>query len=245
VIGFAGYGNVSQGAQSVIDDNLPVEELQPEELETLAGRSDLSPHHLYKVVFKESHMVEPALGQEFQLQEYYDHPERYRAAFERYLPHLDILVNCIFWTDRYPRLVTLDWCRDAFAEGASPKLKVIGDISCDVGGSIECTVEATTLGNPVFTYDPITASHDFGHQGRGLTIVAVDNLPAALARESSTFFGDALTGLLPALAAARWDGKLDESGLPPELRRAVIVWRGQLSPDFRYLEEHLRANQEQ
>ncbi|TNF71422.1 MAG: hypothetical protein EP299_11835, partial [Acidobacteria bacterium] len=60
VIGFAGYGNVSKGAQSVIDDSLPVEELQPEELETLAGRSDLSPHQLYKVVFKESHMVEPA-----------------------------------------------------------------------------------------------------------------------------------------------------------------------------------------
>ena len=241
VIGFAGYGNVSQGAQSVIDDNLPVEEVQPEELETLAGRSDLSAHHLYKVVFKESHMVEPVQGQEFQLQEYYDHPERYRAAFERYLPHLDVLVNCIFWTDRYPRLVTLDWCRDAFAGDTNPKLKVIGDISCDVGGSIECTVEATTLGDPVYTYDPVTGSHGFGHQGRGLTIVAVDNLPAALARESSTFFGDTLKGLLPALAAARWDGELAESGLPPELQRAVIVWRGQLSPEFRYLEEHLHA----
>ncbi|TNF74528.1 MAG: hypothetical protein EP299_07120, partial [Acidobacteria bacterium] len=213
----------------------------PEELETLAGRSDLSPHQLYKVVFKESHMVEPAEGQEFELQEYYDHPERYRGTFEKYLPHLDVLVNCIFWTERYPRLVTLDWCRERFAETTSPRLKVIGDISCDVGGSIQCTVEATTLGNPVYIYDPVSGSHEFGYQGRGLTILAVDNLPAALARESSTFFGNALSGLVPELAAASWDGELEESGLPPELERAVIVWRGRLTPDYRYLEEHLVA----
>jgi alpha-aminoadipic semialdehyde synthase len=241
VIGFAGYGNVSKGAQSVIDDNLPVEEIQPEELETLAGRSDLSPHHLYKVVFEERHMVEPTEGQEFQLQEYYDHPERYRSTFERHLTHLDVLVNCIFWTERYPRLVTLDWCGERFAEGAGPKLKVIGDISCDVGGSIQCTVEATSLGDPVYTYDPITGNHSFGHQGRGLTILAVDNLPAALARESSAFFGDALSGFVPDLAAARWDGELHESGLPPELQRAVIVWRGKLTADFQYLKECLPA----
>jgi alpha-aminoadipic semialdehyde synthase len=241
VIGFAGYGNVSMGAQSVIDDNLPVEELQPEELETLNQRSNLSPHHVCKVVFKEAHMVEPAEGQEFQLQEYYDHPERYRGAFEKFLPQLDVLVNCIFWTERYPRLVTLDWCREQFAADASPKLKVIGDISYDAGGSIQCTVEATSLGNPVYTYDPVTGSHSFGHEGRGLTILAVDNLPAALARESSAFFGEALSAFVPDLARARWDGELHDSGLPPELQRAVIVWRGSLTPDFQYLEGHLPA----
>jgi len=118
---------------------------------------------------------------------------------------------------------------------------VIGDISCDVGGSIQCTVEATSLGNPVYTYDPVTGSHSFGHEGRGLTILAVDNLPAALARESSAFFGEALSAFVPDLARARWDGELHDSGLPPELQRAVIVWRGSLTPDYQYLEGHLPA----
>ena len=47
-LGIAGYGNVSRGAQEILD-LLPVIEIEPEEL---AALSEYSEHHIYKVVFK-------------------------------------------------------------------------------------------------------------------------------------------------------------------------------------------------
>ena len=80
ICGFAGYGNVSTGAQEIYD-MLPVQEIAPSELADFAQRD---PHHLYKVVFKEKDMVEPVDSDSlFELQNYYDHPEKYRSRFER------------------------------------------------------------------------------------------------------------------------------------------------------------------
>ncbi|MBM4320940.1 MAG: hypothetical protein FJ125_13555, partial [Deltaproteobacteria bacterium] len=105
VVGFTGYGNVSQGAQEVFDALEPLA-VAPEALlsgEPLPGDPART---LYKVVFAEEHMVEPREpGQPFVLQDYYDHPERYRATFARFLPALTMLINGIYWTERYPRLV--------------------------------------------------------------------------------------------------------------------------------------------
>ena len=80
-------------------DLLPVIEIEPEEVATVAASTDYSRHHIYKAVFKEWHMVEPASPDGvFELQDYYDHPEKYRGVFEQYIPHLTVLVNAIFWT---------------------------------------------------------------------------------------------------------------------------------------------------
>ena len=72
-------------------------------------------------------------GGDFDLQEYYQQPELYEGRFEDYLPHLDVLLNTIYWEPRYPRLVTKQWVK----ENRDPRLQVIGDISCDIDGSID------------------------------------------------------------------------------------------------------------
>ncbi|MDX1389082.1 MAG: hypothetical protein R3344_07825, partial [Acidobacteriota bacterium] len=101
VFGFAGYGNVSLGAQEIFD-LLPHREVSPEDLGVAAAGAGT----LIKVVFKEENMVvrrEDAGS--FDLQEYYGHPERYRGDFARHMPHLTVLMNCIYWAPQYPRLV--------------------------------------------------------------------------------------------------------------------------------------------
>ena len=81
IVGVAGYGNVSRGAQEILD-LLPVIEIEPEEVPALAAGGSASRHHLYKTVFKEWHMVEPKEpGATFELQDYYQHPEKYRGTF--------------------------------------------------------------------------------------------------------------------------------------------------------------------
>jgi len=238
VVGFSGYGRVSQGAQEMFD-LLPHEEIRPEELSGLAKNRKQTKHGLFKVVFKEEHLVESVSGRPFDLQDYYDHPEGYRSVFESYLPHLTVLVNCIYWTPSYPRLVTKTALEKLWNETKRPVLQVIGDISCDINGSIECTEKSTTPDVPVFLYDPLSRTVQDGFSGDGVVVMAIDNLPAELPRESSLFFSQGLKEFMPSLAAADFSGSFEECGLSAPLRRAAVLFRGSLTPDYSYLRGYL------
>ena len=52
VVGFAGYGNVSQGAQEILDI-LPIKEISLDQLDDIQNKKDADCHTLYKVIFKE------------------------------------------------------------------------------------------------------------------------------------------------------------------------------------------------
>ncbi|MGD8535148.1 MAG: hypothetical protein PVF66_04795, partial [Candidatus Aminicenantes bacterium] len=132
VCGFVGYGHVSLGAQDIFD-LLPFEEIQPGNIASLFEEKNYVSNKLYKVVFKEENLVEPIEPNvRFELQDYYDHPQKYRSVFDSSLPFFAILVNCIFWTPDYPRFVTKESLKQLFLENVRPRLRVIGDISCDV-----------------------------------------------------------------------------------------------------------------
>ncbi|MEJ2209982.1 MAG: bifunctional lysine ketoglutarate reductase /saccharopine dehydrogenase family protein [Anaerolineae bacterium] len=238
VIGVAGYGNVSRGAQEMLD-LLPTIEIDPREVPALVSSGEYSRHHVYKAVFHERHLVEPVEpGAVFHLQDYYDHPEKYRGVFESYLPYLNVVVNAIFWTERYPRLVTKEGLKALFA-GPGPRLRVIGDISCDVEGAIEATVKATEPGDPLYVYDPRDGSVADGHEGRGVVIMAVDILPSELPREASADFSRVLKPYIPALARCDLAAPLQDLDLPPEIKRAVIAHQGHLAPDYEYIHQYL------
>ena len=239
IIGISGYGNVAAGAREILAE-LPTREVAPDALGQLFDEP--SPHCLYQTTFREEHIVEPvSTGAVFELQDYYDNPENYRSVFDRYLPHLTALVNCIYWDARYPRLVTLEQLKTLFGGAEPPRLKVIGDLSCDIEGAIQCTVKSTEPADPVYVYDPENGSVNSGVEGRGPVVLAVEILPAELPREASEEFSKALAHFLPALAAADFSVPFDQLDLPPELKRAVIVHRGKLTPDYTYLEEYLTA----
>ncbi len=236
VCGFTGYGNVSVGAQEIFD-LLPVKEITPQEL--LGQNFGQGDTKLFKVVFKEEHIVEPRNPEgSFDLQEYYDKPELYRGVFDRYLPFLTILMNCVYWDEKYPRIVPLESLEQLFAS-ETPKLKIIGDISCDVKGGVEATVKATQPDDPVFVYDPASSEHRMGFAGPGVAILAVDNLPCELPREASLHFSNALKPFIENLSLSDLDKPFDELELAPELKRALILHRGVLTPDFEYMQEYL------
>lgn len=237
VFGFTGYGNVSQGAQEILDLLQP--HVVPPARLAEAGEG---PDPLIKVVFHEQHLVEHRQGAPFELQDYYDRPERYSSTFEGYLEQLSVLVNCIYWDARYPRLVTLDKLREMWSRGVQPRLRVIGDISCDIEGSIEATVRCTVPDNPVYLYNPLTGKTEDGCAGEGPVILAVDNLPAELPREASESFSMALMPFVPSLASADFTGPFDACDLPDPIRRAVIVYQGELTEEYSHLSEYLASS---
>ena len=235
IVGVTGAGNVAKGVLEVLEP-LPTRELAPSEVAALvADPAAADDKVVYTVTFREEHLVRPAGEHAFALQDYYDHPERYESDFEQYLPHLTLLLNCIYWTERYPRVVRKQDLP------AMVRCKVIGDISCDVEGSIEATVKATEPGDPVYTYDPESDGARMGVAGEGPVICAVDILPAELPRDASESFANALEPYAREIAAADYSASLEDSGLPEPIQRSCIVWRGELTPDYAYLQEHLDA----
>ena len=239
VFGFTGYGRVSRGAQSVFD-LLPSKEIEPAQLKELVDSGTASPRHIYKVVFRKPDLYAHRISRKrFSTTEFNRHPERFRSRFASALPFLTVIVNGIYWEPGSPRLVTRHALASLFDRQKQPRLRVIGDISCDVRGSIEATVKTTDGTNPVYVFLPRNGKSRDGWKGRGPVILAVDKLPTELPQESSEAFGRALLPFVPALAAADFSRSISQLDLPRILCRAIIVHRGRLTKRFRKLQSPL------
>jgi alanine dehydrogenase len=232
--GFAGYGQVSRGAQEIFN-LLPVRHAHPRELESLEPAADVC----YSSIFQERDMVAPLdSGRVFDLNEYDEHPERYKPVFFGYVKHLTLLVNGIYWEERYPRFITKEQFAELYRQPA--RLRVVGDITCDLDGSLACTRRATTPDSPIYVYDPLTGETRDGVEGNGPVVLAVDFLPCELPVDASRHFSESLRPFVAGLATADLRKPLEETGLPEELQRATIVHRGALTESYEYLKEFLR-----
>jgi alpha-aminoadipic semialdehyde synthase len=210
--------------------------VKPEDLSKIQPNN----HALYKCVFKEVHMVEPRdLSNKFELNDYYKNgSKKYRGIFQRHIPFLVVLLNCIYWTKKYPRLVTKEFIRNHWNE-KTRKLRIIGDISVDMEGAIEFTTITTTPANPAFTYIISEDQPKLGIKGDGPVVIAVDNLPCELPRESSTSFSETLLQFIPVLAQTDFTVPFDQLKLPRELKNAIIVYQGKLVKNYEYLTQYL------
>jgi alpha-aminoadipic semialdehyde synthase len=235
VVGFAGYGNVSTGAQEILDI-LPVKEVAPKDIKTI--QKTPSNKVVYKVIFKEEDIVEPiSTEKEFNLQDYYNNPHLYQSVFHNYINQLSILMNCIYWDKQYPRLFTKKFMKNNYDNNT--KLLVIGDISVDINGAIEFTKKVTTPDNPIFIYNPLSGEIKDGCAGSGIVVMAVDNLPCELPKESSQAFSDSLIGCIPSIVKADFSVDFNQLELPSEIKKAVVLYHGRLTPNYMYINKFL------
>ncbi len=235
IVGFAGYGNVSIGAQDILDI-LPVKEISPK----IINRIEKNPSNkcIYKVVFKEEDIVKPISNEkEFDLQDYYNNPHLYHSIFQKYINNLSILMNCIYWNKQYPRLITKEYIEKNY--DSQSYLQVIGDISVDINGAIEFTEKVTTTDNPVFVYNPINGKIMDGYASHGIVVMAVDNLPCELPKESSIAFSSSLLSFVPSIVKADFSVDFDQLKLPSEIKKAVILYHGKLTPNYSYINKFL------
>jgi saccharopine dehydrogenase (NAD+, L-lysine-forming) len=191
-------------------------------------------------------MVEPKeASAKFDLQDYYKNgKEKYVGVFHRYIPYITVLMNCIYWTEKYPRLVTLGFIRDYWKRD-NRRLQIIGDISCDIRGAIEFTLHSTSADKPAFTYNIDEDKAEPGVKDTGPIVIAVDNLPCELPRESSTSFSKTLLDFIPILANTDFTVPFSNLELTRELKDAIIVYRGELTERFQYLNQYLPKEEKQ
>lgn len=237
VCGFTGYGHVSKGGQAIFD-LLPVETIPAKRFFDFMEAGSFSNKTLYKIEFTKPDMYENIDGT-FSLDEFRNYPDRYAARIERFIPHLTMFINGIFWQPRHPRLLTKSFLRSVYNSSTKQKLRVIGDITCDVNGSIEITIKATNSRNPVYVYEPLTDHVVDGWEGNGPVVLAVDKLPSEIPLEASQDFGKTLMPFVPQLAMMDFSLPLKDLRLPASFKNAVVAHNGRLTPQYDHLRSHL------
>ncbi len=160
----------------------------------------------------------------FDREEFYSNPELYESHFLKFAEAGEILIAAAYWNPGAPRLFELE-------DISSPdfSISVIADITCDVGGSIPTTFRASTILDPIYDVDRETGSElpAFGKQ-TSISVMAIDNLPCELPRESSAEFGKQLMQwVIPAL--------FEENS--PILERATLARDGDLTLEYMYLSD--------
>ena len=182
-------------------------------------------------------MVEPISKEGiFNLKDYYNNPDKYKSKFEKYISKLTILMNCIYWDKRYPRLITKDFLMKNFD---NIKLKAVGDISVDINGAIEFTEKTTSSDMPCFIYNPKTDSIKDGFDEEGIIVMAVDNLPCELPIESSNEFSKSLFNFIIDIVKADYSKDFNDLDLPVEIKNAVILYHGELTDNYNYIAKYL------
>lgn len=250
---FTGTGNVSKGAQDILNE-LPVEYVEPHELKDVSETEDLS--KVYATVLSRHHHLMRKSDGIYDPMEYENHPELYTSHFRTSVaPYTTCLINGIYWDPHTPRLLRrLDAQKlmrppkilHAATEGSPVlphKLLAICDISADTGGSIQFMNECTTIDKPFCMYDADQHIDHDSVEGNGILMCSIDNLPAQLPIEATEYFGDRLFPYIWEMLPSDATRPLEEEEFTPQVRDAVITSNGALTPKFEYIEK-LRERRE-
>ena len=108
-------------------------------------------------------------------------------------------------------------------------LNVIGDITCDINGSIPTTIRSSTIENPYF-YLERNSLKEVEKKGEFISIMAVDNLPSELPRDSSTEFSKGMVNEVLPYLINKDDGRI---------KKATISFNGKLLPHYSYLNKYI------
>jgi alanine dehydrogenase len=166
-------------------------------------------------------------GNHFNVNHFHQHPEEYTSLFLPYTRVTDLLITGHFWDPRSSALFTKsDMKRNDF------KITVVADITCDIDGSIPCTIKATTIDDPLFCYDPeLEIEVPVFSNLKNITVMSIDNLASELPMHASFDFGKQLiNNVLPDLLTGNENGMIE---------RATITRNGGLTSCFEYLADYL------
>ncbi|WP_297332601.1 NAD(P)-dependent oxidoreductase [Flavobacterium sp.] len=159
-------------------------------------------------------------------QDFYANPSEYESDFEKFTRVSDMFIAGHFYGNGAPAILTREMLKSK-----DNKVKIVADISCDVGGPVACTLRASTIADPLYGYHPSDDKEvDYRHPA-AVVVMAVDNLPCELPKDASIGFGDMfINNVIPAF----FNG--DKDGI---LKRAMITQNGKLAPRFKYLEGYV------
>ncbi|NQU85369.1 MAG: alanine dehydrogenase [Mariniphaga sp.] len=160
--------------------------------------------------------------------DFFTSPEEFESTFQRLTKVADVYIPCHFWHPKSPLFFTKeDVAQKDF------KISMVADISCDVPGPVATTIRTSEHETPYYDIDRETLEEKTTFSDKNnITVVAVDNLPTALPRNSSESFStDLLKNVFPYLF------ENDSEGI---IERATILKNGTITPRYGYLSDFLK-----
>lgn len=216
-----GAGRVSQGAQFTLNK---IGACQMTESEYLCN-SEVDT--LCYAVADVDKLVRRKDAGAFSWKHFSENAKEYESDFMRWAKYTDILICAHFWAPDAPVYLSADDLRSV-----DNRIKMIGDVTCDIMGSIKSTIRPATHAEPYYDYDPLTAQEAplFANKDN-ITVEAVDTCPNALPMDASKYFGEML---IPHVFRPLLEGRSEDSKV---ITRSTIVKDGRLTEKFSYLSE--------
>ena len=214
-----GAGRVSQGAQHVLE-NIGAQRMT-EETYLATDKVD----KLSYCVADVDRLVKRKDGGAFAWNDFTHNAMAYESDFMRFAKKTDVLICAHFWGPDAPVYLSEDDLRNP-----DMRIRMIGDVTCDIKGSIKSTVRPATHDAPYYDYNPVSEQDESAFSSKkNITVMAVDTCPNALALDTSIYFGDMLMKHVfePLLKGEYSD----------VISRSMILDDGELTPRFDYLYE--------
>jgi len=158
---------------------------------------------------------------------FYENPEFFEGNFLPFAEKTDLFISTHFWHPKAEPLFKLtDIQKPEF------RIRIIADITCDIGGSIPTTIRTSTIADPLYDINPQTLQEERAFsRPENITVMAVDNLPTELPFSASEDFGNQfIEKVLPHF----FNGDAQKV-----LEKATIAQNGQLTPRFAYLQDYV------
>jgi len=150
----------------------------------------------------------------------------YKSTFMKYAAKTDLYFAGHFYASGAPYLFTRK-------DVKSPdfKISVVADVSCDIDGPVATTIKPSTISNPIYGYNRNTEKEDDFMSNDIIAVMAVDNLPCELPKDSSEDFGEHLIKhIIPIIYS---DNKIIEG--------ATICKNGDLTKNYEYLRNYVNS----
>ena len=159
--------------------------------------------------------------------DFYTNPGSYQSDFLKFAKTAEMFVAGHYYAAGSPFLFTRE-----NAKSKEFKIRTVADVSCDINGPVACTIQPSTIQNPIYGYNPFTELIDDYAKPDVIAVMAVDNLPCELPKDSSIDFGaELIKHILPCLLST------DPHKV---IERATICENGKLTEQFSYLESYAK-----
>lgn len=214
-----GNGRVSQGAQYVLN-YIKARQLNEDEYLSSKEVDTIS-----FAVAKADALVKRIDNQPFDSMDFRANPQNYKSDFMRWARATDVLICAHYWAADAPVYLSSEELQDE-----ELRIKMIGDITCDIMGSIHSTLRSSTHADPYYDYNPVTKTEEAAFSNaNNISVMAVDTCPNALPRDTSEYFGEML---IKHVFTPLLEGKQS-----PVIDRSTILRDGKLTERFAYLSD--------
>ena len=163
----------------------------------------------------------------FNLEHFIDNPQDYSSSALQYLKETDILISAHYWDPSSPKIFENEDLK------VLQNLKIVGDITCDINGSVPTTIRSTTIEEPNYWIERYTLK-EIDENNDGIAVMAVDNLPSELPRDSSTEFSEGIIKEVLPFLLKEDDGRI---------LNGTITTDGSFLEKYNYLNIYIRINE--